>query len=634
LGLGQAICYEPLNNSESSRLLSAAEQSYGQGNLRLAETQLGRVLEADPSNLTANLLLAFICARTGRNSLAISGLQGLLERQPNSFEAHVALSTVLFSEGRHAEAIERGEQAIALQPDDIEAYLHLSRDLVRHGLVTEALPYLEQAVGKFPANALAHRDFALALSQLGRTRLAILAWEKVVELAPNVPSGWVQLGRLRLAAGNFSGAIECGREAVRLTPNSADARILLALALSESGGATEAEEHLLRVIELQPQEFLAHAALGLALQEQGRFDEARIHLQRTIKLSPTNGQAYFSLVRSRRTTDDDRSLLQKIESVVDHPQASLLDRSYMHYALGKANEDLKEYEAAMGHYDLATSLAAKVWFGERPPDHGWYRSMIDGTIQAFTAERLRELQTKADPSEKPLLVVGMMRSGTTLVEQIISSHSEVAAGGELTFWHDNIAKVFDPLTAKIDDLGLAAVGREYLSLLNQIGPDAARVTDKLPHNYVMIGFVLAAFPNARVVHVRRNPIDNCLSIYTTAFNRPPEFALNRENIVFAYREYERIMAHWRSILPPDRFLEVSYESLIARREDETRRMIEFAGLPWEDACLRHEKNERNVNTPSVWQVRQPIYNTSVERWRRFEPWLKEFAELAEPTISE
>jgi hypothetical protein len=143
----------------------------------------------------------------------------------------------------------------------------------------------------------------------------------------------------------------------------------------------------------------------------------------------------------------------------------------------------------------------------------------------------------------------------------------------------------------------------------------------------MLGFVLAAFPNARVIHVKRNPLDNCLSIYTTAFNRPPEFSLLRENIVFAYKEYERLMDHWRTVLPTGQFLEVEYESLIGNREAETKRMIQFVGLNWEESCLYHERNERSVNTPSVWQVRQPIYKTSVERWRKFEPWLGEFREL-------
>ena len=143
----------------------------------------------------------------------------------------------------------------------------------------------------------------------------------------------------------------------------------------------------------------------------------------------------------------------------------------------------------------------------------------------------------------------------------------------------------------------------------------------------MLGLVHIAFPSARIIHIRRDPIDNCLSIFTTPYQKPPGFGLIRRNIVFAYRQYWRLMEHWRKTLPSDRFLEVNYEDLIENREAVTRRMIEFAGLDWDDSCLQHEKNERSVSTPSMWQVRQPIYKTSVARWRKFEPWLGELAEL-------
>jgi hypothetical protein len=210
--------------------------------------------------------------------------------------------------------------------------------------------------------------------------------------------------------------------------------------------------------------------------------------------------------------------------------------------------------------------------------------------------------------------------GTTLIEQIVSSHPSVAAGGELTFWTDQRA------TTAVAD-GASQTGADYLALLRRIGPRSERVTDKNPFNFLHLGAIQLAAPGSRFIHCRRDPIDICLSIYFTRFATPQPFAYDRGDLVFYYREYERLMAHWRGLVPSDRLLEVEYESLIADRESLTRRMIAFCGLPWDDACLAPESNQRMVRTASLWQARQPVYRTSVERWRRYEPWLGELAQL-------
>lgn len=601
--------------------------AYGRGDLRFAEDQAKRFLSLVPGDASATVLVALICARTGRKSAAVAYLQNALRKEPQCYEAHIALSTLLFGQSKGDEAIYHAERAIELRPHDVDSYRHFANDLVMHGMLDRAVSVLLRAIEVTPDDVAVLQDLAATLSDMGRVRESAAAWERLLGIEPTLLVGWLKLGGIYLAISQFDGAVRCGRKAVDLNEESSDARILLALSLSETGGAREAETHLRRAIELKPDEYIAYAALGLSLQEQGRFDEAELFFEKTIEICPTNGQAYYSILRSRKATSADARLLQTVEERSQDESLGDLDRSYLQYALGKASEDLGEFERAMGHYDLATESAARHWFGDRPADHAWYSAMIDSTIGAFTSDRLAALRAKGLASEKPLLIVGMMRSGTTLIEQIVSSHPDVHAGGELTYWHDHAGKVFQPATGEIDEGLLIDVASRYVEMLANLGGEAQRVTDKLPHNYAMLGFVQAAIPNAKVIHVRRNPIDNCLSIYTTAFNRPPEFALVRENIVYLYRQYERIMAHWRATLPPDRLLEVDYESLIANREAETRRIIEFVGLEWNDACLHHERNERNVNTPSVWQVRQPIYNTSVDRWKRFEPWLGEFRSL-------
>jgi hypothetical protein len=222
----------------------------------------------------------------------------------------------------------------------------------------------------------------------------------------------------------------------------------------------------------------------------------------------------------------------------------------------------------------------------------------------------------------------MIRSGTTLVEQILSSHPEIGGAGEQTFWLDNWRSALTTGQEAVDPTGIQLAGSRYVALLNRIAPGKRRVVDKMPSNYPGLGIIYLALPKAKVIHVRRHPVDTCLSIYATPNRRHADFMHDRDNIVTAYRQYQRIMDHWRSTLPAGYLMEIDYEDLVCNSEAVSRTMIEFCGLNWSDACLRPEQNRKPVVTPSAWQVRQPIYSTSSGRWRRFEPWLGAFAELA------
>jgi hypothetical protein len=225
--------------------------------------------------------------------------------------------------------------------------------------------------------------------------------------------------------------------------------------------------------------------------------------------------------------------------------------------------------------------------------------------------------------------MGMPRSGTTLVEQIISSHPDVAGGGELNFWNERGAAWH---MAGAEDGGNAFIGEaaiEYLGVLRGIGPGAARVTDKMPFNFLWAGLIHLAFPAATIIHCRRNPIDTALSIHQTHFNPRLAFPTGGDELVSYFGAYERLTDHWRSLLPPDRFIEVHYETLTAAPGEVIPRLIDACGLTWHEACLHPERNPRAVKTPSKWQARQRINPHSIERWRRYEPWLGPLRALLE-----
>lgn len=612
--------------SDAVAMQSRAEAAYRAGDLATAEQVCRQILRTQPTDVSANVLLGTICARRRNVSAALSHLETALRQDPNCVEAHIVVSTILA--GRQPEAaIRHAIRAVELNPDDPAVYTHLGLLFVSLRRFAEAVPAFERAVELTPNDVTANRNLASALRDAGREPESLQVWEHVCDLAPRMVGAWMAVAQLRLAHGNLKGALDAAEQAVRLEEANAPAQLLLALALSENGQGDQAEGHLKRSIELDPKEGLAHAALGFWMQEQGRFDEAADALRHSIDLRPTHGFAYYNLFRARKAGTEDGETIERMREMVNSPAVGPRDRTYFHYALGKVAEDGGDYETAMGHYDAANAEAYRIWLGHRPWDRETYRAEFTRTMDVFTAERMEGESVNSPLSELPVFIVGMIRSGTSLVEQILSSHPDIGGGGELPFWHEYESEVYDRRSGAFRPGALRAASVQYLDELAELAPTAKRITDKLPHNYALLGLIHTALPGARFIHVKRDPLDNALSVYTTAYQRPPVFAHDRSNIVFAYREYQRIVDHWRRTLPADRFLEIEYEEIVANREAATRRLIEFCRLEWNDACLRHDENRRAVRTPSLWQVRQPIYGTSIARGKRFEPWLGELRDL-------
>jgi hypothetical protein len=289
----------------------------------------------------------------------------------------------------------------------------------------------------------------------------------------------------------------------------------------------------------------------------------------------------------------------------------------IHLAIGKAAEDLGDYALAMQHFDAAD--AARQSFVSFDP--AAVSIEIDRLIARFTPELIARASELGSRDATPVLIIGMPRSGTTLVEQIVSIHPEAAAGGELHFWNQRGTAWHGSGATDIEPPFLAQAAADYLGFLRAIAPKAARVTDKMPFNFLWAGLIHLAFPRATIIHCRRAAVDTALSIHQTYFNSSLAFPTGGAKLVEYFHDYQRLVDHWRSVLPADRFIEVDYEELTRESEPVIRRIIAACGLAWHDACVRPECNPRAVNTPSKWQARQPIFRTSVGRWRRYEPWL-------------
>jgi tetratricopeptide (TPR) repeat protein len=488
----------------------------------------------------------------------------------------------------------------------------------------DAIPLFREVVRFDPKNAAAHHNLGLACQAGGRSAEAVVSLQRAVELQPSLESALIHLAAALLQQGRTTEALVVLRKLSRRAEDPLARRLYSAQVLDMQGKPDEAEKELRRLIALAPQAAKARAFLGELLSIRGMFEEAVEHLTLAIEEFPP---AFQKLSAVKRFTGTDRPLVDRMHSLAERPGLDAMARASVQFGLGKAFDDLGDYAEAMRQYEAANRLR-----GTERLDRAALVARHDSIVAGYTAEALagarRLLARPACPGDElPVFIIGMPRSGTTLVEQILSSHPAVAAGGELPFWAQ---REHDWQTSGIDSLEegkLSRVAEDYRAELRRIGPKALRVTDKRPRNFEPLGLIHLALPDARIVHCRRNPVDTCLSIFFANFAAGHEFAWDRGDLAFFFRQYERLMEHWRRALPADRFTEVQYETLIADREAETRRLIDFCGLDWDEACLAPERNRRTVNTASVWQARQPVYATSVERWRRYEPYLGELRTL-------
>ena len=462
----------------------------------------------------------------------------------------------------------------------------------------------------------------LLSEKLGNIDGALSAYDRATKLLPSLAEAWFRSGALAYILGHREQAIGCFRRAAMTGDRNSFGRLGRARALLIEERNQEAEQVLRDTLVADPKNAMAHDLLGNLLSDFGRFDEARAYFERAIALAPPLAGSYYELVRCRPVTSDDDGLVQRMQAAIATPGLEAGQLLRLHLAIGKAAEDLGDYGLAMQHFDAAD--AVRRGFGSF--DSAAFSIEIDQLIARCTPEWIGQARELGSWDATPVVILGMPRSGTTLVEQIVSMHPEAGAGGELHFWnqrgaewHRSVADGNDRLFVAGEFMAKAVA--DYLGVLRAIAPTAARVTDKMPFNFLWAGLIHVAFPRAIIIHCRRTAIDTALSIHQTHFRPGLAFPTGGAELVAYFRDYQRLIDHWRSVLPADRFIEVDYEDLTRTPEPVIRRIIAACGLAWHDACLRPESNPRAVNTPSKWQARQPIYRTSIARWRRYEPWL-------------
>jgi len=564
-----------------------------QGKLPEAERLYDAILAADPDHFASLVRLGVLRIRDGQVDEAVAMLNRAADATTASAEAQASLGMIFTGIGRFAEAIACYQRAIAADPQ----------------------------------HAVAHCNLANVLQSRGRLRDAIDHYEHALEIRPEFPEAHSNLGNVLQMVGRHDEAVTHYEQALALKSDYAEAHCNLGAAMVATGRPGEAIGHYQKAIALKPEFAAAYHSLGIALQAVGRLPEARQAFERAVALAPGRADFHLQLAHAKPFTADDPRLAP-LEALA-RESARLGDQQQIavHFALGKAFADLGQPDRSFQH--LLQGNASKrrhVAYDEKET-----LASFERIRRVFTADLVRHSTGAGDLSALPVFVVGMPRSGTTLIEQILASHPAVFGAGEVDEFRKTVgileatnrhALFYPEMVASMSGEDLRRLGSRYVGRVRAAAPWAERIVDKMPTNFRYAGLVHLTLPHARIIHACRDPMDTCLSCFSILFVGDQPYTYNLGELGRYYACYRALMAHWREVLPPGVMLDVQYEDVVNDFEAQARRIVAHCGLEWEDSCLAFHETQRPVQTASAFQVRQPIYRGSVGRARPYKDMLE------------
>jgi tetratricopeptide (TPR) repeat protein len=638
--------------ADALHLLGLMAHAYG--NLDLAISHLRQACMAPRAPAVYSSNLAEMCRQKGLLAEGEEAGRRAVSMDPELVSGWNNLGIVLQEAGKFEESLACLERVIAFQPDSAQAHNNLANTSRRLGRMDRAERHYRQALALDPSYAEAHSNLAFLLSSQGNYEEAAAAAQQAIELSPRLIDAYLNLAEVEISRHRHDAALRTldmlqafaprhpaalvarakalkqierldeaftfAREAVSLTPNNAEAHNTLAMVLQALGQTDEALDQFEQAAQL-PGTVAEEALVGRAtlLMEAGRKDEAWAAFDQALAAFPGSVQALTARADARTFKAGDPDIAALEACLAEGERRPLSDRIAVHFSLGKAYLDSQDPALAFHHFDTGNRLKRASFTYDSVATGRW----MERIAESFTPELLARSHGMGEQSELPVFIVGMPRSGTTLIEQIVSSHPQVTGAGELSalrlvvdgsgLFPDGVPG----MTAEDATQRVRQLGRDYLSRIAPLAQARARLVDKMPGNFMYAGLIPLILPGARIIHARRDPVDTCLSCYTKLFGGEQQFAYNQTELGEFYGHYQNLMTHWARVLPAERFIEVDYEAVVDDLEGEARRLIDFLGLPWDDACIRFHENRRVVRTASVNQVRQPIYKTSKGRWQAY-----------------
>jgi tetratricopeptide (TPR) repeat protein len=564
--------------------------------------------------------------QAGRHADLERRARELIQRHPRAGLVWKALAAALRTQGK--DSLTATQRAAELLPQDAEAQTSLGVALWDAARVAEAISCFQRAIRIKPDDPGSHYRLGSVLFHLGRLEDAAGCYQRAAQLAPSSAEVLFGLGNILRALGRIDQAVVNFGRAVELQPGNADLHTQLGIALRLQGKPDAAEAALAAALERVPSMTAAIVAQADVHADRGQFSEAESRLRQALSLDASLPDAWVGLARLRPMTSADTAWLAGAQRALAGPVRPR-EAIALHYAMGKYFDDIGEYERAFEAFHHANE---RTRLGPRRYDREQLAQAVSRRVEVFNRHWIDQNRNGDQPGERVVFVVGMPRAGISLVEQILVAHPAVASAGEPLFWSD-ASRSYQAAgqQGEASRTLVALFASDYQQQLQNLLPDAARVLDKFPGNFMSLGLIHAALPGARIIHVRRNAIDTCLSIYCQDFDSVLAYANDLDDLAHYYGQYRRLMAHWRQLLPAGTLFELAYEELVADPALWTRRLVEFVALPWDPACLEFHQSDRPLTARSRWRLRQPIDAASVGSWRRYAPRLTSLLSLLEDT---
>lgn len=522
-------------------------------------------------------------------------------------------------------AVEAYKKVLSFHPHYIEAISNLGATLTEMDKFDEAIPLLLQAIKLNPKYAEAHCNIGAAFFGSEQYDKAFAAYNNAIKLKADYPEAYLGVAKCHQEKHQLDTAELALRKVLKIDPEHIEAQSLLAGVLMEGGQGQKAEEAFKQVLKIKPDHQGALSGMGTLLMEQGDLKAAEKMFNKALELDAESIVAITSLAQVKKAKKGDFHVEALESFLANKPHLSRKKKMSIHFALGKCYDDMKDADKAFPHFAEGCRLKrSSIDYSAT-----MHTQMIQHIKNVFNEDFFKRFNNVGCDSNVPIFVLGMPRSGTTLTEQIIASHPDVYGAGELpemtrlSHLPANGSNAPYPANmAAYAKKDFKALGEQYVKSVLERSSNALHVSDKMPANFLYLGLIHTILPNAKIVHIKRNPVDTSLSCFTKIFNRGQSFSYDLKELGEFYCDYVDLMAHWKKVLPAGSFYEVQYEDLVADNENQARALISFCGLSWNDACLESHKTERNIRTASVTQVRQPIYSSSVERWRPYEAYLQ------------
>ena len=556
---------------------------------------------------------------------ALESFKKTTELNPNNADAFIKLGKVFSALGRKEEADESYKSALALNP--IQEQLATAMQHFTRGEVEEAEQICREALKKQPDDVNGLRLLASIASKMEQKEDAIVLLERAVELKPKFAGAWGDLAESYTEIESYGKALDAVQRVIQLQPDLPFGFMIRGSILGKMSDHEGSIEAYHQALKIEPDHLGSNMGLGNILKTVGNYDDSVAVYKKCIEIQPLFAEAYWSLANLKTYTFED----SEIEAMEEHVQNEVMpssNKAFFHIALANSKEKEKQYDEAWAHFETGNNMRRQ----EEIYDSVQTQVTHDALIEVFDKEFVESKKNMGSQSNAPIFIVGLPRSGSTLVEQILASHSKVEGTKELpdlSLLGRKLTKSkprgiqYPEAVKEMTNEEFVEFGEDYLTTTKRYRTDKPHFIDKMPNNFAHIGFLKLILPNAKVINATRHPLDSCMSSFKQLFYKGQSWSYDLFEIGEYYLEYDRVMKHWQEILPNE-ILDLEYEKLVENQEHETNRLLEFCGLDWEEHCLKFYENKRPIKTASDTQARKKVYKSSVNMWKNYEMYLKDF----------